>query len=54
MQKAENSRDKEKCCERGEEKSTDDRSAERGILFSTLTQSKSHGNHTDNHGKCGH
>src|SRR6202167_5551010 len=49
-----NDRDKEKSGDGGEEKPADNSSAKRCILLATISQSKSHGNHSDNHCKSGH
>ena len=54
MQQAKNGRDEKQRGNRRENQSSDDRAAERRILFASFAQSHGHGNHADNHGQSGH
>ena len=54
MQKGKDRGHKDEGGDRREGKSTDDGTAERGVLLAAIAEAERHGNHADDHGEGGH
>ena len=54
MQQCKHRGNKEERGHRGAKQAAHNRAAERGVLLASITQTKSHRDHADDHGESGH